>query len=129
MNEPQWLSLDVVHAIHNALLGKHGGAAGIRDEDLLASAIARPRNLLASGEPDLFEMATAYTFGIVRNHPLVDGNKRTGLMAAYTFLEVNGFQLEAPEPEAVAVIQDVAAGELGEAELAVWIRTNVKPLV
>lgn len=128
MTDPVWVKIEVVHAIHNALLAEHGGAAGVRDEALLASALARPQNLLAYEDPSLFDLAASYIFGIVRNHPFVDGNKRTGLMVGYTFLHRNGYELNAPEPEAVVMIRDVAAGELGEPELAAWIGANVEPV-
>ena len=99
---------------------------GIRDEGLLDSALARPRQLLAYGDPDIFELATAYAFGIVRNHPFVDGNKRTGFMAAYVFLRLHGYRLVAPEAEAVVAFQDLAAGEIDEAMLAKWIEANAE---
>ncbi len=128
MSEPLWLAIDAVRAIHQELIAEYGGSPGIRDVGLLESAFARPRQLLAYGDPGLFELAAAYAFGIVRNHPFVDGNKRTGMMAAYVFLRINGYRLEASEAEAVVVFQDLAAGEIDEAVLAKWIEANAAPV-
>ena len=126
MSEPIWLDKRISLAMHETLIRDFGGSAGVRDEGLLESALARPQNQLAYGDPSLAEMAAAYCFGIARNHPFVDGNKRTAFMAAYTFLRINGLRFNAPEVEAVAVIRDLAAGEIGEAELAAWIGANVE---
>ncbi len=126
MTEPLWLDKRIALAIHEELIREYGGLGGVRDEGLLESALARPQNLAAYGDPTLAEMAAAYAFGIARNHPFVDGNKRTALMAVYTFLRTNGLRLIAPEVEAVAVIRDLAAGELGEEELARWIEENME---
>ena len=126
MTEPAWLTVDLIRAVHQELIAEHGGMGGIRDEELLDSALARPRQLLAYGDPDIFELATAYAFGIVRNHPFVDGNKRTGFMAAYVFLRLHGYRLVAPEAEAVVAFQDLAAGEIDEAMLAKWIEANAE---
>lgn len=127
MSEPEWLTRQDVIALHERLLAEHGGAAAIRDENLLNSALARPQNLAAYGDPDLFDMAAATMAGIIRNHPFVDGNKRTGFMAGYVFLGVNGHRLTAPQPEVVRIIVALAAGELEEAELAAWLRGNTAP--
>ncbi len=124
MKEPNWLSEAGVRNAHAALIVEHGGADGIRDEGLLQSALARPRNLLAYGEPTVFALAAAYGFGIARNHPFVDGNKRAALIAIFMFLRRNGYRLAAPEAEAVVVIRDLAAGSLSEEELAAWIASN-----
>ena len=126
MSEPIWLDKRISLAMHETLIRDYGGSAGVRDEGLLESALARPQNQLAYGDPSLTELAAAYAFGIARNHPFVDGNKRTAFMAAYTFLRMNGLRFNAPEVEAVAVIRDLAAGEIGEAELAAWIGANVE---
>ncbi len=128
MTEPEWLVEDVVLALHAELIAEHGGLGGVRDRGLLDSALARPRNLLAYDDPSLFELAAAYGFAIVRNHPFVDGNKRTALMAIYVFLRLNGYRLTAPEVEAVAVFRDLAAGDLDEASLARWIEANAAAL-
>ncbi len=112
--------------MHETLIREYGGSGGVRDEGLLESALARPQNQLAYGDPSLAELAAAYAFGIARNHAFVDGNKRTALMAAYTFLRMNGMRLNAPEVEAATMIRDLAAGEIGEAELAAWITANLE---
>lgn len=127
MKEPEWLTHQDVMALHERLLAEHGGAAAIRDRNLLNSALARPRNLAAYGEPDLFDMAACYVAGIIRNHPFVDGNKRSGFMAGYVFLGVNGYRLTAPQPEVVRIIVALAAGELEDVELAAWLRGNAEP--
>jgi death-on-curing protein len=113
-----------VLAVHDEQLAEHGGLPGVRAPDLLASALARPRNLYEYGEPDLADMAASYGFGIARNHPFADGNKRTALVVTQLFLELNGHQLAASDPECVATFLALAAGELTERELATWIRDN-----
>jgi death-on-curing protein len=99
----------------------------VRDEGALESALARPQNLLAYGAPDLFELAAAYAKGIVQNHPFVDGNKRTAFVVAASFLDLNGQELTAPEAEAALLFLRLAAGKVGEAELAEWFRRNCAP--
>jgi death-on-curing protein len=126
VTEPTWLTTDIVKAIHSQQIAQHGGADGVREEGLLESALARPRQKHAYGEPDIPEMAAAYAFGIARNHPFIDGNKRTALMAAYVFLRLNGLVLDASEVEAVVTFRDLAAGELDESQLARWLKANVK---
>lgn len=123
-----WLLKQTVLALHSASIVEHGGSAGVRDEGLLESALARPQNLAAYGEATPAALAAAYAFGIVRNHPFVDGNKRTGLLAAYAFLRHNGWKLSASEAEAVTMFLRLAAGELSEAELADWIGRNIRPV-
>lgn len=114
-------------AIHARLLALHGGAKGLRDLGLLQSAIAPPRQCHAYAEsPDLLEMAALYTAGIIRNHPFVDGNKRTGFVIGLLFLEVNGFKLKAIEEDATQAVFDLASGKIGEAEYAAWLRANVR---
>lgn len=128
-DEPRWLSSLVVRTMHTDLILQHGGKPGLRDESLLESAIARPRNRWGyRDDPDLATLAAPYAWGILRNHPFVDGNKRTALMAIYTFLWINGRELEVPEPEAVAVMTGSAAGDLSEEELAEWIRAHARPM-
>lgn len=122
MDEPVRISRPLAEAIHHEQLREHGGRFGLRDENLLESALARPRQRWSYEDADLFDLAAAYAFGIAKNHPFVDGNKRTALVALGVFLRMNGVQLTAPEPEAVEVMLGVAAGELGEAELATWCR-------
>jgi death on curing protein len=119
----RWLSKAAVLAIYAEQLTEHGGAPGLREEHLLASALARPENLAAYGEPDAAALAAAYAFGIVRNHPFVDGNKRTGLVAAATFLLLNDLDLSAPEQEVVTTFWRLADGSLPEDGLAAWLRS------
>ena len=123
-----WLPLELALAAQEQAIANHGGQGGVRDEGLLQSALARAQNLAAYGEPNLAELAAAYAYGIVRNHPFIDGNKRAALMAAYVFLELNDHTLTAPEVDAVFVFRDLAAGEIDEATLAHWIAANIDPL-
>ena len=126
MNEPTWVLRSVVDAMHDAQLTEHGGAPGVRDEGLLASALARPRNLHAYDETDLCTLAAAYAFGIARNHPFVDGYKRTAFLAAYVFLRINGLELTADEVGVTVAMMALAAGETTEAAFADWLRSNTK---
>jgi death-on-curing protein len=124
MDEPFWLTREIVIAIHDEQLAIHGGASGLRDEGMLASALDRPRNKFVYEQAELPELAAAYAFGMARNHPFVDGNKRTSLLALYTFLGVNGVDFIVPEAEAAAVILALAGGEVDEQGLTRWIRDN-----
>ena len=124
MKEPIWVLRSVVDAMHDALLVEHGGASGLRDEGLLESALARPVNLHAYGESDPFVLASAYAFGIARNHPFVDGNKRTAFLAAYLFLGANGLKLIADEISATDSMLAVASGTMNETEFSEWLRVN-----
>jgi len=124
MREPHWLTEDIVLALHAELIARHGGLGGVRDPGLLDSALARPHNLLAYDAPSLFELAAAYAFAIIRNHPFIDGNKRVALAVADVFLQLNGQELTAPEVEAVSMFRGLAAGEFDEATLARWIEAN-----
>ncbi len=119
-----WLNKAVVIAVHEVQLAEHGGGAGVRDQNLLESALARPENLAAYGEPDAIDLAAAYGFGISRNHAFIDGNKRTGFVAAVMFLRLNGWHLVADEAAKVLTMLAVAAGEITEAEFATWIRLH-----
>ena len=119
-----WLNKAVVIAVHEAQLSEHGGGAGVRDQNLLESALARPENLAAYGEPDVCHLAAAYGFGISRNHAFIDGNKRTGFVAAVMFLRLNGHQLVADDASKVLTMLAVAAGDITEAEFATWIRQH-----
>jgi death on curing protein len=119
-----WVSADFVGVIHEQQISHFGGASGLRDEGMLLSALARPENLAAYGEPDAAALAAAYAFGIARNHPFVDGNKRTALVTAAVFLLENGKELVASEADAVITILALAAGELSEEALGDWIRAN-----
>lgn len=129
MEEPRWLSRRLVDAIHRDQLRQHGGSPGVRDENALESALARPRNRRAyDPASDLSTLAAAYGYGLATNHPYIDGNKRIAFMAMYVFLGLNGCDLEAPEPEVVEVIIDLAAGRLGEKALAEWLRAHLAAL-
>lgn len=121
----RWLGTKSVLAIHAEQLAEHGGSDGVRDIALLESALARPRNLAAYGEPDIAELAAAYAYGIARNHPFVDGNKRTALVTSVAFLLRNGCEFDATEPEAVLTFVALAAGHLTEAALAAWFREHI----
>ena len=114
----------MVAAIHDEQLAIHGGSDGLRDAALLESALGRPRNKWAYEQAGLPELAAAYGYGIAKNHPFVDGNKRTSLLAIYTFLGINGIDFRVPEAEAAAMIVSLAAGEVSEESLARWIRDN-----
>ncbi|HYU47236.1 MAG TPA: type II toxin-antitoxin system death-on-curing family toxin [Terriglobales bacterium] len=125
--EPLWIEERDVLGIHDRLLALHGGAAGLRDRGLLESALARPRQHHAyARKPDIVEMAALYTAGIVRNHPFVDGNKRTGFVIGVLFLELHGFEFKASEEDATQAVLALAAGTLDGASYAAWLRANVK---
>ncbi|MBX3428611.1 MAG: type II toxin-antitoxin system death-on-curing family toxin [Hyphomonadaceae bacterium] len=124
--EPTWLGVESVLVMHEEQLAEHGGAVGVRDLGLLESALARPRNAWSYGESDLVVLAALYAAGIMRNHPFVDGNKRTGFLAAYAFLYVNRLEIVADEAEVIVQCLSLAASEIGEAEFAAWLRENVR---
>jgi death-on-curing protein len=124
MTEPEWLSLPIVHAIHDEQLTIHGGSSGLRDAGLLESALGRPQNKWTYEHAELPELAAAYGFGIARSHPFIDGNKRTALLAIYTFLGINGVDFVVPEADAASIILALAAGEVSEESLARWSRDN-----
>jgi death on curing protein len=124
----RWIPEAVVLAVHDEQLAEHGGLPGVRAPDLVASALARPRNLYEFAEPDLADLAASYTFGIARNHPFADGDKRTALVVAELFLELNGHELTASDPACIATFLALAAGELTEGDLATWIRDNHRSL-
>jgi death-on-curing protein len=121
VTEPFWLTKEFILALHERLLAEFGGLDGIRDEGLLESALGKPLNLFAYGEPTAPELAASYAFGIVRNHPFLDGNKRTGFAAAAVFLETNGFRLTATEVEATLAALALAEGALSERKYAAWL--------
>ncbi|HEV8027913.1 MAG TPA: type II toxin-antitoxin system death-on-curing family toxin [Stellaceae bacterium] len=125
MTEWRWLGELLVIAVHDEQLAEHGGRAGLRDLALLQSALARPLNLAAYGDPDAFDLAAAYAFGIARNHPFADGNKRTAFVAAAVFLLDNGHEIEATDEAIVTVMLSVSAGSTSERELAAWLRASV----
>jgi death-on-curing protein len=124
VNEPEWLGAPVIIAIHDEQLAIHGGSPGIRDMAMLESALDRPRNKWAYEQAELPELAAAYGYGLAKNHPFVDGNKRTSLLAIYTFLGINHVEFLVPEADAAAMIISLAAGEVSEESLALWIRDN-----
>lgn len=127
MKEPVWIDERVVLVLHDRLLALDGGSPGVRSESLLGSTLARPKQILAYGDsPDIIDMAAAYTVGIVRNHPFVDGNKRTGFVVGVLFLEMNGYDFTAPEEEATQMILGLAAGTLKEASFTGWLRSNAQ---
>jgi death-on-curing protein len=127
--EPVWLSRAIVEAIHANQVREHGGKLGLRDEALLESALARPRHV-ASYDPkaDLAALAAEYGFGLAKNHPFLDGNKRVAFVATNVFLILNGFEIAAPEPEVVDTMLRVADGRLTRTKLAAWIRSVMVPV-
>ena len=126
MVEPIWITEAMVQVIHADQIATHGGAYGLRDEGLLASALGRARNRYGYEAAEIDQLAAAYGFGLARNHPFIDGNKRTAFQVMYAFLKVNGWELDAPEPEVVIAMQALAAGELAEAGLAQWLRERIR---
>jgi death-on-curing protein len=128
MSEPEWLDIDIVLDFHTEQLALFGGADGVRDLGLLESALARPINKFAYGETDLAVLAAAYGFGIAKNHPFVDGNKRTALASMIVFLGLNELDLDAPPESATAIMLSLAAGEITEEVLAGWIHAHLRPL-
>ncbi len=126
MTDWVWIDPTVVLAAHEEQLAEHGGSAGVRDLGLLESALARPMNLLAYGEPDFAGLAASYGYGIARNHPFVDGNKRTAFVSVELFLWLNGYQLVANDAACVLTMLAVAAGDMDEASFAAWLRLNCK---
>ena len=128
--ETQWIWIEhaVILAIHEEQLAEHGGATGIRDAGWVASALARPANLALYGNADVSDLAASYAFGIARNHPFIDGNKRTAFVAAELFLLLNAHVLTADDADCVTKVLALAAGELDEASFATWLRQHVQPL-
>jgi death on curing protein len=124
MDDLVWIDVTMAQFIHDDQIAAHGGSYGILNEGLLESALARPRNLHAYEQADLFALAAAYGYGIAKNHAFIDGNKRTAFLVMFTFLKVNSWHLVVPEPEAVMVMQDVAAGTMNEKLLAKWLQRN-----
>jgi death on curing protein len=127
VKEPIWIDERDALALHDRLLALHGGAAGLRDAGLLKSAMARPQQHFAYAESaDIIDMATAYTAGIVRNHPFIDGNKRTGFVVGILFLELNGYRFRASEEDAAQAVLELAAGHVDETGFTAFLRANVK---
>lgn len=125
MTDWRWVSSAAAEALHLEQLAEHGGAGGVRDIGLFHSAMARPQNLAAYGDADAAALAASYAFGLARNHPFIDGNKRTALVVSLLFLAKNGFRVAATDPEMLAVFLDLAAGQLSEDELADWFRDRL----
>lgn len=123
--DPDWLDLDLTLAIHDRQLAEHGGGVGLRDLGMLESALSRPLNAWSYGDPDLASLAAAYAFGIARNHPFVDGNKRTAWVLARLFLHLNGQTLAFEPADAIRIVLQLAAGEVSEGELAAWFRKRI----
>lgn len=127
MKEPVWVLREVVLMAHEQSLAQFGGSAGVRDSGLMDSALGKPQNLHAYGKPDLFDLAASYAFGLVKNHPFIDGNKRAAFLAIGLFLHLNGQRLRASQVDAIQTILALAAGHLSEGQLADWIRANLAP--
>jgi len=125
MTDWQWLDKTIIHAVHDRQIAEHGGGQGIRDEGLLESALNRPVNLSGYGDPDAAALGAAYAFGIARNHPFVDGNKRTAWVAARLFLMINAVDLSFDKADATVLMQQLAAGDLTEDEVARWFRDHL----
>jgi death-on-curing protein len=126
VNDPWiWIDERVVRAVHEEQLAEHGGGIGVRDAGLLASALARPLHLATYGDPDAAALAAAYGFGLAKNHPFVDGNKRTAFVAVELFLSLNGWDLTAGDGDCVLTMLALAGGDLSEAEFAAWLRSNM----
>jgi death-on-curing protein len=120
----RWIRLHEAEAIHAEQIAEHGGLAGIRDRGLFESAMSRPENLAAYGDPDVCDLAAAYAFGLARNHPFADGNKRTAFVVSTAFMLLNGRDLIATEAEVVETFLKLAAGEMPAGELAIWLRAK-----
>jgi len=121
---PTWISRSVVLAVQDEQIAEHGGSIELRDEGLLNSALDRPKNRFAYDEPDLFDLAAAYAFGIAKNHPFIDGNKRVSYIVAELFLNLNGQEIDAADAEIVSTWLALAAGEMSEADIAEWLRAH-----
>lgn len=127
MTAIKWLSRPAIEIIHSEQLTEHGGLPGLKDENALEAALTRPLHKNAYGEEDLFILAAAYVYGLARNHPFSDGNKRTAYLAAFTFLLINGYLIEVTQAEIVALILAVAAGEIDEDGLERFLRDHAVP--
>lgn len=128
MSQYKWILESVVHAIHDEQIAEHGGLPGSRDITLLQSALGRPKNLTSYGEPDIAELAASYGFGIARNHPFNDGNKRTAFVVVELFLMLNGYEFIADDGACVLTMLDVASGEITEEAFASWLRNHISSL-
>lgn len=127
MSEAEWIEKETILCLHEQSLYEHGGSLGMRDEGLLDSALGKPQNLFAYGNPTVFDLAASYAYGLVKNHPFIDGNKRTAFVAAVLMLELNGFQFTADEADAAVRTLALAAGEMTESAYAAWLESNSHP--
>ena len=127
--KPIWVSEQATLSIYNDQLAQHGGRAGVRDENLLSASLARPRHLLTYSTPNLFDLAAAYGYGLAKNHPFVDGNKRTAFAVIATFLEINSYSLNAPEPEVVLMMERLSTDQETQESLAQWLTENSLEIV
>ena len=125
MREPLWISEAIARAIHADQSAQHGGSPGIRDENLLSASLARPRHLFVYGQPTLFDVAAAYGYGLAKNHPFIDGNKRVAFAVMATFLEVNGCSLDVPEMDVVVMMERLATDQESQNAIAKWLEANV----
>jgi death-on-curing protein len=126
VKQPKWVLRETVLLLHEQSLADFGGSPGIRDEGLLDSALDRPKNLLAYGNPGIFDMAASYGFGLAKNHPFIDGNKRTAFLVAILFIELNGFVFHAEEADATVQVLALAAGATDEKDFSAWLKRNSK---
>ena len=124
--KPQWIDLSVVLAIHEQQIAEHGGSLGIRDWGVIDSALGRPKNLLLYNDPDIFDLAAAYGYGIAQNHGFIDGNKRTAYVVTRLFLVLNGYDINASAVEKVIIFERVGKGEIDQSGLAIWLRSHSK---
>ena len=127
MKDPVWVNLDAVLIFHEENLLQFGGGSGIRDQGAIESALARPQNLFAYGQPDLFDLAAAYTAGLSQNHGFIDGNKRTAFLTGVVFLAENGYEVLAEQAEVIAVMLELADHQLDEVGYAQWLRDHTVP--
>jgi death-on-curing protein len=129
LDEPEWITREMLDAMHADQIRQHGGSYGVRDAGLLESALMRPQNRWRyESDSDLSTLAASYAFGLAKNHGYVDGNKRVAFSAAYLFLALNGWEIDTPEPEVVAVMVALASGGIGEEHLTEWLRVRIIPL-
>ncbi len=126
MKEPRWITRDETLALHQLMLEEYGGISGVRDDNMLQSALAKPQQNFAYAKPDLSELAASYAYGVVKNHPFLDGNKRTGFMLAVSFIELNVLRFTATEVDAALRTLALAAGEMTEPAYAAWLKANSK---
>lgn len=128
MKSWRWVARDALMLLHDESLSEHGGRAGLRDAGLLESALSRPENLLAYGEPDFADLAASYAVGLAKNHAFVDGNKRAAFLAVGLFLYLNGYRLHTTQADATLTVLGLAAGDISEAAFADWLRQHAQPM-